>query len=70
MHTLATIGFLAIGLFAAAVIFWELRRKRHYIAYLFRYFPDDAPKARTNWWEVYYTGLLIAYLVILFLVRP
>ncbi len=68
MHTLATIGFLAIGAVAVLVIFLEVRRKRHYIAYLLRNRPEELPTTSRDWWEAYYTGVGIAVLVVAFLV--
>lgn len=37
MHTLTTLGFLAIGVLAILVMFMELRRRHHYIAYLLKH---------------------------------
>lgn len=71
MHTLATLGFLAIGLFAAVVIFVEVRRKRHYIAYLLRYHPDELrtpEEKRADLREGIITGLVLGVVAAVILV--
>lgn len=68
MHALTTLGFLAIGALAVLVIFLEVRRKRHYIAYLLRHRPDDAPSSRRELAGAAAAGLFIAGAIVAALV--
>lgn len=68
MHTLTLLGFLYLGAFALVVMFMEVRRKRHYIAYLFAHRRDLVRTTPRDLGEAIATGLLIVLAIVAFLV--